>query len=461
MGKRLGAWQVEGLLGSGGQGSVWLASKREIDGGKLTAAIKTLNTGNSVDPGSSDNLAHEHQMLREIKSPYLAKYLDSGVEIYSEASKSSQIQWLAIEYVSGRSLREEIRNDGVLDESSWFELAHDVLSALATIHAKGIIHSDVKPDNIMRSSRKSVLVDLGAASLAGIRDTGDINAISTVEFAAPEQIDGGVDAKDYGYEVDVFSLGMTLVYAATGAPAWDDVYRDQKGNVKQSALRQHFYSIQNNPPRLAGMSIRQKELVLKMLGFNPASRTPAAALLRNVKDALPAGSSRKNEEIAEKPVRWIPQTSNGSYSKSAAGAGKDESQPKWLATSLIVLFGYGIGPILRFLHFNSQETWRYSARRAEYVLISTVAYVSSLGIIGFYLSNKWQALGASKSLGSITLAGIALTPIYLFAIFWASLSTDASQSLLNALLGISSVAVLGHIGIGAYLSTPPKVALSN
>ena len=456
-GQTLGGWQIIELLGKGGQGAIWLGVKREIDGRETKAAIKTLSGKAALDSDARRKLAHEHDMIRDLKSPYISQYLDSGITLLGD--KEFPVQWIALEFVLGENLSDEVKRHGVLDESSWFELAHDGLSALALMHSKGLIHSDIKPANIMRSSRKSVVVDLGAASLVGIRDIGDIQDVLTIEYAAPEQLDGYLDAKDYGYEIDVFSFGMTLVFAATGSPAWDEVYRNSKGEVNKTSLMQHIEQMRSVPPRLTGMTSRQQALVAKMLGFYPSSRKPAAQLLKEVKEVLPEGSARKQDVVSGEPVRWIPQVSSGRTSPVANSYGMgDQSQPKWTA-SILLAFAYGIGAVLRLNHFNNLEIWRYPTRRAEYIVISIAAFIWTLGIAGIFQGRRWVAAGASSNYTKAAWAGVSLGPLYALGSTVGSILINANEILSAIFLAIGGVSGLLFFAVAGYVSVPPKEAL--
>jgi serine/threonine protein kinase len=459
-GLRLGSWLIREKLGSGGQGAVWLAVKSDISGGEVKAAVKTLYGSAIADPAQRRMLTHEHDMLRDLTSAYIARYLDSGQEVLESKGGKIPIQWIALEMVAGQSLAEEIRTAGILDEFSWLELAHDTLAGLSALHAKGIIHSDIKPGNIMRSSRKSVIVDLGAASVVGIRDAGDQSPTWTVEYAAPEQFDPWVDAKDYGYEIDIFSLGMTLVFAATGAPAWDEVYRDKK-SVNKESIRAHYEAIRDQAPRLTGLTPKQREIVSQMLKFSPNQRVPAATLLKQVKELLPEGSARKQEQVAEQPVRWVPQNSNTNPARSRSYVNSDESQPKWGMTVGLAFFGYGIGQFLRLSHFNSNEIWRIPTRRAEYIFMASVAHLLSFGVVAWITAKRWIKLGAPDIYKQVAIGNIASGVLYVVGAIGSSLMLEFSD--VYPMIGflVAGVAGMAYFGTAIYLAVPPKEALES
>lgn len=455
--QRLGAWTIREKLGDGGQGAVWLGMKYDIDGRQVKAAIKTLKGEALRDQRQREMLAHEYAMIRDLKSPYLARYIDSGIEAPSSPD-GDLVQWLALEYVAGQSLEEEIHREGVLDEASWIDLAHDTLAALAALHSKGLIHSDIKPGNIMRSSRKSILVDFGGASIVGIRDRGDQDGgVITLEYAAPEQFDGAVDAKDYGYEIDIFSLGMTLVFAATGTTPWDEV-RGRTKAERFSSAREQFEAMKSTPPRLGGLSPRQKELVLQMIQVDPLRRTPAATLLKQVQEYLPDGSLRKSSGEAPEPVRWVPQTSKNSASKYATTAKGDDSQPQWTNTILVSIFGYVIGQVLRLVHFNSNELWRYKSRRAEYGLVVAMAYLWTFGLVGFYQARVYNELGAGKKYKIL-----AWVPPLSFGILIGSAAVANYKDVNSPYMAIPVLAFLASqiafFWVGVYFAILPKALL--
>ena len=158
-------------------------------------------------------------MLSRISTPYIPSVVDSGIAPYKSGNDSFELLWFAMEEIKGGSLDDELRKHGKLSPDEWNRLAHDLFSAIAEAHENGIIHKDIKPANIGRFSRRSVLLDFGGASFVNIDDPGDIG-VMTLPYAAPEQHDFDTRPEDLPFEVDLFAAGVTLVEAATGRLPW-------------------------------------------------------------------------------------------------------------------------------------------------------------------------------------------------------------------------------------------------
>lgn len=306
-GSKIGGWTVEKRLGAAGQGEVFLASRRQIDRTTQTAAIKIVRTdliandagataANAELRSRTETLAHEFEVLRRISNPCVSKAIDSGFE---DASGSAGFWWIATELIEGPSLGDEIRKYGPLAKQQWLELAHDIISGLASAHTEGIVHLDLKPDNVMRDPRRSVLIDFGGASFVNIADAGDIG-LMTPDFAAPEQLDSTIDVHDYEYPVDIFSAGVTLAYAATGWTPWDELRHIVGNNNKfdfSEARRRLLADRMTKPPRLEGLDDDQKRILGGMLAIAPELRPTAVSLLQEIRRLLPDGSTRKTGDV--------------------------------------------------------------------------------------------------------------------------------------------------------------------
>lgn len=301
---RVGSWNIKEELGAGTFGMVLSAERRQVNGEKQYAAIKLMKPERRDNPQLVQMFMHEFDVLKRLDTPYIAKVLDSGQEVID----GDVILWFATELVKGENLMKEIAQEGILDKSQWLELAHDLLAAVAVTHEAGVVHLDIKPDNLMRFSRRSILVDFGGASYVAVADPGDIGVL-TMAYCAPEQIDGKSDPADFGYEVDIFAIGTTLVYAATGLLPWEVPTTSLDGkpinNNRVEAQKAHYRKITTTKPRLDGMDDDQVAIVNQMLQTSQAMRPTAVELLNQVKALLPDGSIRKLEDIRAKPTRSV------------------------------------------------------------------------------------------------------------------------------------------------------------
>jgi serine/threonine protein kinase len=296
--KKVGDWTLKELLGQGAFNWVIAAQKASVDGSKIKGAIKLAKPSTS-----RDTFVHEFKTLQRIDSPYIPKVLDSGIAGVLLNKTEWQFPWFAIEIIKADTLEEEVEQHGILHKQEWLELAHDLLCAVSATHEAGIIHLDIKPDQILRHSRRSILVDFGNSTMANVLDDGAIG-ISHYMYASPEQVNPNQDQEDLGYESDIFNVGSTLVYAGTGVPPWDPPPRS--GNIRnfKGSLLTRMTTI---PPRTDGLDDEQKRIIDLMLQTNPANRTSAADALDLIRTMLPTGSSRKNSDYKFKNMRSVPQ----------------------------------------------------------------------------------------------------------------------------------------------------------
>jgi serine/threonine protein kinase len=301
----LGSWTLAHKLGNGAFGVVFKAEKNDINGQKRTAAIKVMSPKAFGDKELEAAFRHEFDVLSKIESPYVPAVLDSGVAVFNNGKDDLQLMWFAMEFITGGDLQDELNQHGALNEPDWLELAHDLLSACEAIHEKGIIHRDIKPGNIARFSRRTMLVDFGLASFVDTDDPGDEVAASTPAFGAPEQQDGTNPAL-LQYPVDIFAAGVTLAVAATQKLLWESPTKTEVSNfaksnpqiAKQVGPQQLFHVAwlskkMTEQPNLASLSNAQMLIVAQMIDIDPTKRGTASEHLASVNKLLPQGSSRK------------------------------------------------------------------------------------------------------------------------------------------------------------------------
>jgi eukaryotic-like serine/threonine-protein kinase len=214
IGRTLSHYRIEDRLGAGGMGVVYLA--RDLALGRL-AALKLLPA--ESDPAARQRLLREAQACARLQHPGIATYYEAGDE-------GGEV-FVAMEYVRGRTLRDVLR-DGPLSPERALAVGGTLLEALAHAHAAGVLHRDVKPENVMIADDGRVkLLDFGLAkrlapegqgvdqpTLSLLTTEGAI--VGTPGFLAPEQLRG--DAVDE--RVDLFAVGALLYEAVAGAPAF-------------------------------------------------------------------------------------------------------------------------------------------------------------------------------------------------------------------------------------------------
>jgi serine/threonine protein kinase len=211
IGKELGSYRIVGLLGSGGMGDVYLAHDLKLN---RKLALKTLPRLFVADTERADRFKREAYALSALNHPNL-------ITIY-EVGEAGGLNFIAMEFVEGRTLRSMLQGEVSLKES--LAIASQVAEALSAAHQSGIIHRDVKPDNIMvRADGYAKLLDFGLAKLtetAGALDAAQTRAgtaMGTLAYMSPEQASG--EAIDH--RTDIWSLGVVLYEMATGRKPFD------------------------------------------------------------------------------------------------------------------------------------------------------------------------------------------------------------------------------------------------
>lgn len=203
----MGPYKVLRLLGSGGMGQVYLAATRA----GRPVAVKVVRESYAQDPRFRERFRVETEAALKVSGAFTAPVLAAD----PEAARP----WLATAYLPAPSLSEAVRTHGPIPEESVRTLAAGLAEALTAIHAAGLVHRDLKPSNILLAEDGPRVIDFGIArAVDGERLTGTGQVVGTAGYLAPEQI-AGRTATAAG---DVFSLGATLVFAASGRGAFGE-----------------------------------------------------------------------------------------------------------------------------------------------------------------------------------------------------------------------------------------------
>ena len=208
-GARIGAYRLDRLIGEGGMGQVWLATR--ADGlYERKVALKLLRPG-LADPRLRQRFDREREILARFAHPYIARLLDAGI------NKDGQ-PYLALEYVDGEPITGYCQSRQ-LDIAARLDLFRQVCEAVSHAHANLIVHRDLKPSNILVTPAGHVrLLDFGIAKLLDVEPL-PVEATRTgvrtftLHYAAPEQIRG----EPVTTMTDVYSLGVVLYELLTGS----------------------------------------------------------------------------------------------------------------------------------------------------------------------------------------------------------------------------------------------------
>ncbi|MFI8385756.1 serine/threonine-protein kinase [Streptomyces sp. NPDC085540] len=264
----VGPFKVAGVLGQGGMGRVLLCAGPD---GRLVA-VKQVLAHFADDEGFRARFRREVEASRKVSGAYTAAVMD--------ADPDAPTPWLASVFVSGPSLGDVVKADGVLEEAVVHRLAAGLASALVEIHRAGLIHRDLKPDNVLLTEDGVRVIDLGIARATEAEAEGDTGltrtgwVIGSPSFMSPEQ----AESKALTPASDVFSLGSLLVMAFTGSSPF----------AGASTLRT-LYDVVHSAPDLSAVPDGLRGIVERCLAKDPAARPTPVQLLELLGPVAPAG----------------------------------------------------------------------------------------------------------------------------------------------------------------------------
>ncbi|MER7466732.1 serine/threonine-protein kinase [Streptomyces sp. NPDC097981] len=266
-------------LGAGGMGAVYLGRS---PGGR-TVAVKVVRADLAADPGFRARFAREVRASRALTGPGTVPMLDSDTE--------AAVPWLASAYVPGHTLFEALDVHGPLPEATLWRLLAGLAQALEGVHAAEVIHRDVKPSNVLLAQDGPLLIDFGIARSADETVlTGTGTVVGSPGYMSPEQAEG----QRVGPASDVFSLGASLAFAATG--------RNPFGT---GSAAQVFYRVVHHEPDIADVPPDFADVLRSCLAKEPGRRPAAAALRAAAEERRPASGD------------WLPAPITASIARTA------------------------------------------------------------------------------------------------------------------------------------------------
>jgi serine/threonine protein kinase len=309
IGRRLGKYQLETLVGRGGMATVYRAHDTVLN---RSVAIKVLEPALTFDPKSVERFRREAVTAANLEHPNIVRVYD--------VQQEGKIHFIAMRFVQGTTLRDILRDNGPLPLEAILNIIVPVASALHYAHRHGVIHRDVKPGNILVEPDGNVLLtDFGIAraaggTQAGLTATGLV--MGTADYLAPEQIAG----RPAEPRSDIYSLGVVLYEMLTGVTPF-------AGENTASIL---YRQVHDQPPPLRSLNTRLpselQPLMDRALAKNPALRhADALDLARDLETLaqwLPQGSPWLNRNASPPPYTYTPQPSrNGSGPRSSGPVG--------------------------------------------------------------------------------------------------------------------------------------------
>ncbi len=258
-GDRLGAYRLEALLGEGGMGVVYRAT-RGPDG--ETVAVKILRAELADDEVYARRFEREGRVARGLDHPHLVPVLDAGFE--------DGRRYIVTRYVEGESLAAVLEREGMLSTGRVIRLAAGLGSALDAVHRTGLVHRDLKPANVLIDSRgRGLVTDFGVAR--GAADsvlTAPGRVVGTVDYLAPELIQG----QAAGPASDIYALGCLVFECLAGEPPFAAA-----PGFRATCLAH----LESDPPDLAGRRPDASPALLwasrRALAKDPADRPATGA----------------------------------------------------------------------------------------------------------------------------------------------------------------------------------------
>ncbi|MER5758034.1 serine/threonine-protein kinase [Streptomyces sp. NPDC002082] len=275
----VGGYRLQDRLGAGGMGTVFLA--RSIESGRMVA-VKVVHQQFADDREFRIRFRQEVASARRVSGAFTAPVVD--------ADPDAERPWMATQFVPGPTLGATVRAEGPLGGPALRQLAVGLAEALRDIHRVGVVHRDLKPDNVLLTEDGPRVIDFGisrAVDHETLTVTGRI--LGTPPYMSPEQLSAPHRVKQAS---DVFSLGAVLVYATTGHGPFD--------------APSHYmtaYNVVHEPAAVAELSGTVRELVQWCLAKDPVDRPTPDELLEAFRAAPEGDWGARPPSPAAEPAR--------------------------------------------------------------------------------------------------------------------------------------------------------------
>jgi serine/threonine-protein kinase len=251
-------YRLDDRIGAGGMSVVWRAHDEVLG---RDVAVKVLSPDLAADPELLRRLRVEARAAAGLRHPHVVEVYD-----YGEATDGGHpVPYVVMELVTGRSLT-DLLTGGALPWRLAVLIGAQVAAALASAHAHGIVHRDVKPANVMVTASGVKLVDFGISATVGEADMSEGQLLGTPAYLAPERMDGG----HVRPATDVYALGLLLYLTLAGHLPWEAPTTTQM-------IKAHRYLEPASLPHVPDLPPEVAELCRECLAKRPGDRPTAAA----------------------------------------------------------------------------------------------------------------------------------------------------------------------------------------
>ncbi|MGA5298516.1 serine/threonine-protein kinase [Nucisporomicrobium flavum] len=255
-------YQLLDRIGVGGMSVVWRAHDEVLG---RDVAIKVLSAAAAPDPAQLGRIRLEARAAAGLRHPNIVGVYDYG--------ESSGEPYIVMELVEGETLSSVLARQALPWRTAVL-ICSQVAAALAAAHARGVVHRDVKPGNVMVTSDGVKLLDFGISAAAGAVDEMDGEVLGTPAYLAPERLDGGPVRP----ASDVYGLGLLLHRSLAGRMPWHAA-------TVTEMVRAHVYTEPGPLPRLPGLPPEVADLSRRCLAKRPEDRPDAAEAARVLTEA--------------------------------------------------------------------------------------------------------------------------------------------------------------------------------
>jgi serine/threonine-protein kinase len=280
-------YEIEHELGRGGMGIVYCARDRRL---KRTVAIKLLPPELAFRSDIRSRFLREAETAAQLSHPNI-------VPIYS-VDEMENLVFFVMAFVDGKNLALQLHEKGRLGISETRRVMREVADALAFAHARGVVHRDVKPDNVLldKESGRAMVTDFGIAR--AVSDSGDSRltatgmAIGTPAYMSPEQAAG---ERDIDGRSDLYALGVVAYQMLTGAPPFS------AASTPAMLVKHLTERPQSVRARRSDVPADLERIIMVLLEKDPANRLPSAQALVAALDGAPVSAAPVHEEPVPQP----------------------------------------------------------------------------------------------------------------------------------------------------------------